>query len=285
MPVALTDVAAVEALPDPVARNLRITGLYRDLALEVADVLGRVDLSWLAFGAWASLTAGRVIRREALPLDLDLGTSAAVAAGNRAIIADVAPRFVTWLERVRADGPTPSAWQRCRDDPLFEQAPLLEAAFAGFHEAAALVSADPGLRQPGHDKRHAELVLRSNVLVAAHEQQLADTFVDAALPLGGIAGLLTTRFVWVLTPDGPAAVARDVPPPSYLGGARYPAVLEQLEDAELVALVRGFGQDPGPDITASDARSWEDYSERMGYITCFFRSYLRDQRYFDPPPR
>jgi hypothetical protein len=139
------------------------------------------------------------------------------------------------------------------------------------------------LRDATRDERHAELVLRSDILVAAHEQQLADQFVDVAMPLGGPAGLLTTQFVRVLTPDGPVPVARDVPRPRYLDGARYPAVLQQLEDPDLVALVRSFGQDAGPEERASDARSWEDYEERMGYITCFFRAYLRERRYFDEP--
>jgi hypothetical protein len=282
-PVCLRDVETVVAIANPSQRNHAITGLYRRLASDVAAVLGPVDVNWPAFGAWASLTAGGIIRGENLPLGLDLGTAQAVGDGNRAIIADVAPRFVLWLDAVRAGGTTAPAWDRCAAHPLFVEAPLMQAAFAGYHEAAALWSADPGLRDAVHDKRHAELVLRSDILVAAHEQQLADEFVDAAMPLGGPAGVLTSRFVRVLTPDGPVAVARDVPRPGYLDGARYPAVLQQLEDPDLVALVRSFGQDPGPDGRASDARSWEDYAERMGYITCFFRAYLRERRYLDDP--
>jgi hypothetical protein len=283
VPVSQQDVEAVVALHDPAERNQAITRLYRALALETAAVLGPVDVSWPAFGAWASLTAGGIIRGERLPWGIDLGTIEAVAAGNRAIIADVAPRFVTWLTAVRRSGVTPDTWRTCARDPLFVEAPTLREAFAGYHEAAALWAADPGLRDPASDKRHAEIVLRSDILVAAHEQLLADEFVDAAMPLGGPAGLLTTRFVSVLTPDGPVAVAREVPRPRYLGGARYPAVLDQLEDSALVALVRSFGQDPGPAAAAEGAWSWEDYGERMGYITCFFRAYLREARYLDEP--
>jgi hypothetical protein len=283
VPVTLEDVDSVVAMADPAARNGAITLLYRALALEAAEVLGAVDVNWPAFGAWASLTAGRLIRGESLPFGLDLGTAQAVGDGNRAIIADVAPRFVRWLDAVRADGPTPRAWDRCSGHPDFVEAPLLREAFEGYHEAAALWTLEPGLRDAVRDKRHAELVLRSDILVAAHEQALADEFVDAAMPLGGVAGLLTTRFVHVLTPDGPVTVSDDVPRPRYLGGARYPAVLERLHDPRLVSLVRSFGQDPGLDAAASDARSWEDYHDRMGYITCFFRAYLREPRYFDLP--
>ncbi len=60
-------------------------------------------------------------------------------------------------------------------------------------------------------------------------------------------------------------------------------MVQHLQDPDLVALVRSFGQDPGPDERASDARSWEDYAERMGYIACFFRAYLGERPYFDEP--
>ena len=282
-PVTLDDVAAVAAMDDPVRRNVAITRTYRRLAADAAELLGRVDVNWPAFGAWASATAGRVIRGEGLLVDW--GTSAAVAAGNRAIIADIGPRFVVWREACRqAGGPTDSALQSTLTDPHLEGVPLLADAFTAYHEAAVLHALDPALADPGRDKRHAELVLRANFLVAAHEQLVADRFVDDAMPLGGPAGLLTTRFVSVITPDGPVSVVRDVPRPTYLAGDVYPPVLHRLDDPSLVALVRRFGQDPGLDVTASDAPSWEDYDERMGYITCFFRCFQREPRYFDEPP-
>lgn len=283
VPITIDDVADVAAISDPVARNVAITRTYRALALQVAAVLGAADVNWLAFGAWASATAGRVIRGEGLPVDW--GTSRAVAEGNRAIIADIGPRFAVWLEQVATEGgPSGRALERTLRHPLFDGVPDLAEAFDGYQEAAALAAHDPGLADPQRDKRHAELVLRSNIGVAAHEQLLADDFVDAAMPLGGLVGLVTTRFVSVLTPDGPVQVHRDVPAPSYLCGEQYPPVLARLTDERLVRLVRRFGQDPGLDSSASDAPSWEDYEERMGYIVCFFRSYLREQRYYDEPP-
>lgn len=283
MPLTLQQVADVAAIDDPVRRNRAITATYRSLALEAAQVIGSRDVNWPAFGAWASATAGRVIRGEGLPVDW--GTSAAVAAGNRAIIADIGPRFVVWREQVQREaGPTSAALTRTLDHPLFDGVPRLVDAFTGYHEAAAIAASDPDLAGEGADKRHAELVLRSNIQVAAHEQQLADDFVDAAMPLGGVVGLLTTSLVSVITPDGPVPVQRDVPRPSYLHGAAYPDVLSQLQDERLVGLVREFGQNPGLDGTASDAPSWEDYDERMGYIVCFFRAFLREPRYYDEPP-
>lgn len=283
VPTTIDDVAEVAAIRDPIVRNAAITRTYRTLALQVASVIGTVDVNWLAFGAWASATAGRVIRGEGIPVDW--GTSQAVADGNRAIIADIGPRFAVWLEQVTTEGgPSGRALERTLRHPLFDGVPALHEAFDGYHEAAVLVGSDPRLADPRHDKRHAELVLRSNIGVAAHEQRLADEFVDAAMPLGGLIGLVTTRFVSVITPDGPVQVHRDVPRPSYLRGEPYPSVLARLTDERLVHLVRRFGQDPGLDTSASDAPSWEDYDERMGYIVCFFRGYLREQRYYDEPP-
>ncbi len=278
------EICAVAALTDPVERNAAITATYRRLATEVAAILGPADVNWLAFGAWASATAGRAIRGEGLPVDW--GTSRAVAAGNQAIIADIGPRFAVWADQVvRAGSPSADALHRTLQHPVFDGAPMLVDAFTGFHEAAAIVVADPTLRDPQNDKRHAELVLRSNIEVAAHEQLLADGFIDAAMPLGGLAGLVTTRFVSVVTPDGEVDVCRDVPRPSYLHGSLYPSVVARLEDPTLVGLVTSFGQDPGMDTSASDAPSWEDYDERMGFIVCFFRGYLREHRYYDEPPR
>lgn len=288
MSLTLADVDAVASMPDPVARNHTITRAYRDLALDVADLIGPVDVNWLAFGAWASATAGRVIRREGLPIDW--GTSQAVAAGNRAIIADIGPRFVIWRDEVLgAGGPSEQALDRTLGHPVFADVPDLVAAFRGFHQAAQMWTASAArgggtFTAPDLDKAHAEVVLRSNILVAAHEQRLADRFVDAAMPLGGLVGLFTTSFVSVVTPDGEAEVNEDVPLPRYLKGQRFPSVLAELRDPELCRLVRKFGQDPGLDVSASDAWSWEDYAERMGYIVCFFRSYLREARYFDAPP-
>ena len=48
------EVAEIVAIADPVVRNVAITACYRDLALAVAEIVGRIDVNWLAFGAWAS---------------------------------------------------------------------------------------------------------------------------------------------------------------------------------------------------------------------------------------
>ena len=119
--------------------------------------------------------------------------------------------------------------------------------------------------------------------MGAHEQQLVDRFIDAAMPLGGVFGLVTTRFISIATPDGPIDVCRDVPCPGYLGGARFPSVLDPLRNADLVGLAARFGQSVAEDVSASNALTWESYDERMGFILTFFRAYQRDERFFALP--
>lgn len=280
------NVADVVAIADPVVRNTAITACYRDLALAVADLTGRSDVNWLAFGAWASASAGRVIRREGLPLGLDPGTSGAVAEGNRTIIADVAPRFVRWLDEVtRAGGPTRTALEVAVADPLFDDAPDLGAAMVAYQSALELraLAAAEELDEEA-DRAVAELMLLGNVRVAAHEQWIADALIDDAMPLGGLFGRIVTKFVDVVTPDGPLDVCREVPAPSYLGGARFPAVLEHLRQVELCELAARFDHAVAGEVVGSEATTWECYEERMGFIFAFFRAYARDARFFDAPP-
>jgi hypothetical protein len=100
---------------------------------------------------------------------------------------------------------------------------------------------------------------------------------------GGLAALVATRFVLVVTRDGEVDVCRAVPRPSHLHGHRYPDIVGDLEAEALVSLVRDFGREDRADASASDAPSWEDYDERMGYIVCLQRSYLREMRYYGEP--
>ncbi|MGB7962418.1 MAG: hypothetical protein WCF12_05580 [Propionicimonas sp.] len=275
-------IAEVVAMRDPVARNFAITRCYRDLAHAVADVLGRRDVNWLAFGAWASGTAGAAIRGEGLLLDW--GTSTALAEGNRTIIADIAPRFVRWLDEIeRAGGPSRTALEVALGDPVFDNAPELGLALMAYQDALGAQAVAGPAFDPAVDRVVAELMLLGNVRVAAHEQQIADSLIDRAMPLGGLFGLITTRFVQVVTPDGPLDVCRDVPAPGYLGGRRYPQVLDRLVNVELCELARRFHHAIGDDVRASDAATWESFEERMGYIFAFFRAFSRDTRFFDVP--
>lgn len=297
-----TDVAAVVAIDDPVARNYAISRCYYELSVALAEPLGRSDANWLTFGTWASASAGRFIRGEAAPVRWGAGS---VAAGNRAIMADIGPRFRRFIDLARAEGPSDGASPRSADrtslrravasDPLLTANAELAEAFdcyaqatgtaraAGARAAGAAGAADAAHTIDTREARqHAEFMLRANILIAHHEQDLADPHVDDAMPLGGIVGIVATRFVRLSIPEGDLDVCEDVPQPRYLRGARWPAALGALTDPRLRALMQRYGQ-PLDDMSASNAVSWEDFEERMGYIACFFRAYQQDPSLFELP--
>lgn len=264
---------------DPVARNRMITACYRDIAEQLAERMGRRDLNWFVFGVWASGTAGAAIRGEGLPLDL--GTSEEVAAGNLAIIRDVAPPFLRWLAEIEVEGEVNrAALDRTLADPA--PPPRLAAAIEAY-QAAIERRLDAPDDDVAADKDAAELVLLGNLLLGEHEQQVVDDFIDRAMPLGGPFGLITTRFIHIETPDGPLDVCRDVAAPHYLDGELFPAVLAELVNADLCTACAGYGQSLGADAAASNTLSWEDFDDRMGYILTFFRAYQRDERFFEIP--
>ena len=126
-------------------------------------------------------------------------------------------------------------------------------------------------------------MLRANLLVAHHEQRFADGFIDDAIPLGGVARILATRFVPIGIPDGDLDVCRAVPRPAYLKGQQWPHVLETIRDARVRDLLVSYGQ-PVDDVGESAASSWEDFDEGMWFIACFFRAYQRDPALFALPP-
>ncbi len=261
-------------IPDPVQRNYAITAQYHSLGVDLADRLGKRDANWLIFGAWASHSAGKFIRGDLVPVSWG---QSAVAQGNLAIICDIGPRFARFLE-LSDEVPTADVGGAVAQEQLLTESPALAEAFACYADAILLASAsdDAALR------RRAQLILRANILIAHHEQDFADPLVDAAIPLGGVAGILGTRFVKITTPDGDLDVCRDVPRPGYLNGGQWPAPLDDLSDDRLVALVRGYGQTPNT-TRYSNATSWESLHERMGYITCFFRAYQQDPALFQLP--
>ena len=262
----------IEGEPDPVFRNRLITAAYDDLSLETATLLGDVDANWLTFGKWASFTAGLFIRGECAPVRWGAGK---VAEGNVAIICDIAPQFVRFLELADADSAQDLAALVASDDLLGRNPTSLEA-FTSYAEA---LSIDSDLNDPGS----AQAMLRGNLLVAHHEQSLADDFVDDAMPLGGLFGVIATRFVTLDIPEGSLDLSEPVPYPQYLHGERWPLALSEISDARLIALVRSYGHEWGM-TDGSAATTWEVFDERMGFIAQFFRAYQRDPSLSSPMP-
>ena len=262
----------IEGEPDPVLRNRLITAAYDDLSREIASLLGEVDANWLTFGKWASFTAGRFIRGEGAPVRWGAGK---VAEGNVAIICDIAPQFVRVLELADADSAQDLAALVASDDLLGRNPTSLEA-FSSYAEALRI---DNDLDDAGS----AQAMLRGNLLVAHHEQALADDFVDDAMPLGGLFGVIATRFVTLDIPEGSLDLSEPVPYPQYLYGERWPLALSEISDARLIALVRSYGHEWGR-TDGSAATTWEVFDERMGFIAQFFRAYQRDPSLRSPMP-
>lgn len=66
-PIGEAEIPTISAIGDPILRNLWITTAYHDLALGMAGIVGRTNVSWPAFATWASKTAGASIRGDVLP--------------------------------------------------------------------------------------------------------------------------------------------------------------------------------------------------------------------------
>jgi len=289
----LLDDAAVErivATGDVLARNAAITRGYHGLSETVAALLGRADANWLTFGQWASAEARRSMTGEAVPdlLEPLLGdeVARAVADGNAAVFGDVAGPFIRWITAFAGD---PDA---CRDPeradarlgPLLAHPQLvasldLRNAFRAYTDALLLrSSADPDAA-----RHRAMRMLFANGSIGAHEQLVADPYVKAAIPGGSILAIAATAHMGLHVPQGLFRLDRDVPRPAYLGGAQFPPELVTLDDPDVIALARRFGQDLAS-ARDSDAPDWEDYRERMGFIFTLLRSFQQDPALFALPP-
>ncbi|MFJ5230884.1 hypothetical protein ACIQBJ_13435 [Kitasatospora sp. NPDC088391] len=218
--VAVEEIAEIAALADPVLRNLRITLAYHELAVATARVLGRENVSWCAFGAWASNTAGRSIRGESAPAAVRAAVALArrapaplrplgelpgrvvrqvaahVADGNLLVFRDLGPLFADLVEEFGRPGPPGPvhgrAVERCvarlRPGPAEDGGQdLLVAAVHSY--GRAFLAADPGER--------AEHVLLANLRVGLHEQiRLQQAIAGALAPPAGVPLLGLLRRSW-----------------------------------------------------------------------------------------
>ncbi|MBI1351491.1 MAG: hypothetical protein GC156_10265 [Actinomycetales bacterium] len=261
-----TQIATSVRIPDAAARNRAITETYVSLSRALAGILGSRDANWLHFGAWASASAGVVIRGEGHAPRAVMDT---VLVGNSAIIADIGPRFVRFLDLVDGGQAGRELDQYVAEDPLLAETAELADAFACYARLAAPDGATTTARQ------RAQLMLRANVQIAFHEQRCADPIIDDAVPGGALLGALTSQAIQFHLPDATLRVSRDVPRPAYLRGRQWPDDLVTLEDEHLARLASAYGQDDDS-TRASNATDWQDLQERMGFIFCLLRAYQQD---------
>jgi len=171
-------------------------------------------------------------------------------------------------------------------------------------------------------QRKAELMLRANVQVGAHEQIRLQPYIHKAMttsladratarihrklretttePVGRrLSEILDTRLQpyrtaleqgwlqiatgYLMTlelPSGTLCLGRDLP--SAPGQPIFPADLTQLQDAELLRILRIYHAD-GLNARDSGAVNWSNLSDRMCYILELFRSRQEDQSLYEPP--
>lgn len=199
--VTTAEVDQIAAISNPVLRNLRITAAYHDLAVGMNELLGRVDANWCCFSVWASRTAGRFIRQEALPhivsavlafaqrvpprfraltpaaLTLAVRQAADNAAlGNLIVFQDAGMLHARLLQAHAEEQDPGRAARRCKamlrpgsvEDGGED---LLIGAVDAYHDA--MLTTDPA--------KKAELILLANLRVGLHEQVRLQAPITQAL--------------------------------------------------------------------------------------------------------
>jgi hypothetical protein len=356
-----TEIAEIiGASAHPSLRNLRITACYAELSRVIAAKVGPENVNWCTFATWASKTAGRFIRladvderiraavqdalgsvgaldamrnslrhlpggsefvderiiEAAKSLAAELSTE--IAAGNLTVFAELAPLFsamVSAMDELKTGS-------RAAADRIFESLQpgpttqggqdLLRRAVSDYLEAMLITDG----------RRKAELMLRANAQVGAHEQIRLQPYIHKAMTTSladqvtaqidrelratttesvgrRLSALLDTRLrpyrtaleqgwleiatSYLMTlelPNGTLRLGRDLP--SVPGQPIFPADLTELQDAELLRILRIYHAD-GASARDSGAVDWSNLSDRMRYIFELFRSRQEDQSLFEAP--
>jgi hypothetical protein len=119
-PPTVADVERVNALGDPVLRNLQITQCYCDLSRVFAARTGGGPANWCTFATWASKQAGQTIRKEDLRRAFERVFALSPEAENA---GDAALDAVAELSAKRGQERVPDAIRRALlPDCAFERA-------------------------------------------------------------------------------------------------------------------------------------------------------------------
>jgi hypothetical protein len=320
--VSLEDIDAVSAMSDPVKRNNRITAVYHELAVDLAKRSGGPDLTWCAFATWASLSAGKMIAGNEVPVAFRqrIGNSeryqaerrgwhrvlghyavlrlveivsrrvaAAVAAGNLLVFAELGPVFVALAEGAPPPPQLPA---------------VLADAFRRYE--IALTSADP--------EEAAQNMLAANVMAVAYEQKRLQPHIVTAFDVGireTLRGLPRGRPLrWVvrrlealwspllrsadtcwdsaLTHYATTMVTPEATfnlghdVPPLPGGDRWPPALRELQTPEPATIVGRYDRTHGS-LAGSAAHDWAKLDSRMNYIVNLFRTRQQQESLLRPP--
>jgi hypothetical protein len=291
----------IEAIENPMQRNLLITMAYSDLAVQVDCLLGHRDLNWCSFGTWASKTAGKSIRKElpAFPiwmsriisrLPIARGKmqrcSENIAEGNLKVFSELAPFFAEMVQTFRCD--EHPDWEkfdrfthRIRESREYEDGNFsrLVRGFRQYYLATFEEDLD----------RKAEHIFFGNCLLAVHEQiRLQPDIVDA-LKLRSIK-TKTMNWLWhwfatrhlmrIEIGDRSLPLGKRVKVRT--GRMPFSPELQELENEDLILFLGAFDRYINR-LDKSAAMNWAVVGDRMKFITKLFRSHQRDRSLLDCP--
>ena len=199
-----------------ILRNLQITQSYHELTLWMQQVIGRENVSWVAFATYASKTAGHSIRHEQLPEAVNdlaarlvrkggpkaiahqylmdpaarqggsrfgaiesvyLRVSNNVSLGNCIVYNELAPLFRTFIDQFKDDLRYNEAKLQ-RFLAHLRPGPTLEG---GQDQLAEAFTNFYQARFDPKAKRKAEKILLANALVGLHEQTRLQPMIAEAM--------------------------------------------------------------------------------------------------------
>ncbi|MEZ5280198.1 MAG: oxygenase MpaB family protein [Acidimicrobiales bacterium] len=308
---------------DARARNQLITVAYGDIADAMATVLGCEDASFCAIGQWASAAIAGYL---SVPVPfIRRMVSRPFAFGNRHIFSEVARAQVAFLDTVGAahqDGADPTemelAWGRCEDllrrvAPWPPGTPATARDAQNPSEVAAMVI-DPtrrtdndfmveGLRSyfqaigcTDRDQK-SRLILRGNVLIAAHEQRQLDSSISLGFrtwvrQITTAWRLLETKYEWHNHRPGARRLALEgrwiafatqrlvtfeVPWGSVRVGQRVSRDAHSIDLPSDLADVLGLRTA----LDGQGCRCWADWDQRMAWIIPMMAAVQRNPAWFD----
>jgi hypothetical protein len=310
LPFSVKDVVAVR---DGEVRNHVITYSYERVGEVLAQELGRDDVNWCSFAAWASRTVGHVLNEDELPGRLatilrrvpqpitrqalaGISTARYIAfrrhrealiAGNTNVFNDVAKHFIDLVPflRIASNDDEFEVWLNRFQVPQNREdmAPELEYLRDGFRyyrRAAHLPLGD----------RRSELLYAAAVHVAAYEQLLLQPAIETALFTNsrhrrisvlprGLAARAMTQLMVVHVPGGVVRISGPLtawPSSSSLAPtvSRHSPITDEAQ--------RVF--DRFPPLTQNETvTNWAIYDQRMRWIVEFFRRFHADGSFTDGP--
>jgi hypothetical protein len=194
------------AYPDRQERNEKITDSYHDMSLEMKEIVGDDNASWLNFGQYASDEAGRNIKGT---IGVRLGDLLGdpkyhLSVGNTRLGSDIAPAFRQFIDTFKDpknhDVSFDQFWKGLEDkwggrgisyldgdrDPKLD----MKNAFKAYYDSMKLydkerATTDPTQIRDLSDKRSG-LMLYGNLLVGLREQKEIQGDIENGMKAGGI---------------------------------------------------------------------------------------------------